>query len=53
MRCQDLSECDEYIADDSVFTAEDFEWLKNMTDEDFVKYIEELKKQQKLTTNHN
>ena len=46
MRCQDLNECDEYIANDSVFTAEDFEWLRNMTDEEFVKHIGELKNQQ-------
>lgn len=35
----------EYIADDRTANPEYFEWLKNMTEEEFAQHIENLKKQ--------
>lgn len=43
---QNLGECKEYIADDRYATPEYFEYLKNMTAEEFAQHIEGLKNQE-------
>jgi len=45
VRCYDLKDHGDYIADDRLATPEYFEYLKGMTDEEFARHIERLKNQ--------